>query len=323
MLKYRFPEAEVVAQCGTLKQVGISDVEEGFIFTNFEGTECFLFESEGELTAEQQLYFRKDKPYVFSQRSYMLQADSFLHGIHQMRLGKAVFSRIKSASFDGKLAFELFDALCEMYPKALVYLVSGEATGTWIGASPETLLEAHQGYLFTMSLAGTRKTSDVNGEWGQKEIIEQDLVTDFIVDQLKGMEAESIDMIGPYDFAAGPVTHLRTDISAYLPGGNPLDAARKLHPTPAVSGLPREQALTLISMTESHNRFLYTGMLGWISPAKTRLYVNLRCAQLQEENAFLYLGGGYTAQSIPELEWEETENKSRTLLNVMEKIRTR
>jgi isochorismate synthase len=48
--------------------------------------------------------------------------------------------------------------------------------------------------------------------------------------------------------------------------------------------------------------------------------VNLRCAQLQENEAFLYLGGGFTVESIPELELDETENKSKTLIACMEKI---
>lgn len=57
-----------------------------------------------------------------------------------------------------------------------------------------------------------------------------------------------------------------------------------------------------------------------MSEEHSYLYVNLRCCQIQEGKAYLYLGGGYTKQSIPEDEWEETENKARTLLNSMEKV---
>ena len=47
---------------------------------------------------------------------------------------------------------------------------------------------------------------------------------------------------------------------------------------------------------------------------------SVRCCQIQKGSALLYLGGGFTKDSIPNLEWEETENKSRTLLDVMGKI---
>ena len=48
--------------------------------------------------------------------------------------------------------------------------------------------------------------------------------------------------------------------------------------------------------------------------------MNLRCCQIQKGNAYLYLGGGFTKDSNPLDEWNETENKSRTLLNVMDKL---
>lgn len=318
-LHYRYPGDTAVSVSGKLRSVPRESVATGFIFTNFDASQCYVFEEETEAETETvtPLHFSSDKPYVFTQREYMQQAHAFLNGIHQMNLGKAVFSRIKSTGFDGNKAPELFDKLCAAYPNALVYLLSSELTGTWIGASPEVLLEAHEGYLFTMSLAGTRKPSETES-WGEKELIEQELVTEFITDALKALQVDSIEAAGPYDFEAGPVTHLRTDISAELSGISPWEVARSLHPTPAVSGLPRTAAIALIGSAETHDRGLYTGMFGLVSADSARLFVNLRCAQLQENHAYLYLGGGFTPQSVPELEWQETEHKSRTLLNVMD-----
>lgn len=317
LLKYRFPGDEIISKSGKLKATDRNEIREGFIFTDFSTSSCFLFE-ESEIQEVPEFHFKAEQPYTFTQREYLQQAHAFLNGIHQMNLGKAVFSRVKSTSFDGNRAIELFDTLCHIYPDALVYLLSSELMGTWVGASPEVLLEAHDNYLFTMSLAGTKKWE--TDDWSEKEIIEQELVTDFIVDQLKDLQVDSIESIGPYDFHAGPVIHLRSDVSAEMTGITPAQIALKLHPTPAVSGIPRPQAMALIGSTETHDRGLYTGMFGLISEKSAQLFVNLRCAQLQEHKAYLYLGGGFTAQSIPESEWQETENKSRTLLNVMETL---
>jgi isochorismate synthase len=58
-------------------------------------------------------------------------------------------------------------------------------------------------------------------------------------------------------------------------------------------------------------------MIGEITSMEINTYVNLRCAQIINDRIYLYLGGGFTADSIPEKEWEETENKSKTLLDLL------
>ena len=100
-------------------------------------------------------------------------------------------------------------------------------------------------------------------------------------------------------------------------GQKPIQIADKLHPTPAVSGLPQKEAIELIDSIEEHERSLYAGCIGVLGD-RTDLFVNLRCAQLIENEYFLYLGGGFTKDSIAKKEWQETENKSRTLLDILE-----
>ena len=242
-----------------------------------------------------------------------------MNGIQQLGLDKAVFSRVKNRTFPIGQAENLFHELCETYPKACVYLASSELLGTWIGATPEILLEIHHNQLFTMALAGTKKTSSKE-DWGRKEINEQAYVTSFIEENLKRLNVQDVEIQGPYDYQAGPVTHLRTDISGISKKSSAIELVKGLHPTPAVSGLPQKTAMELISSVEYHHRMLYSGIVGWLGKEHSRIFVNLRCAQLQEKEAFLYLGGGFTIESIPELELDETENKSKTLIVCMEKI---
>jgi isochorismate synthase len=118
---------------------------------------------------------------------------------------------------------------------------------------------------------------------------------------------------------AGPVKHLRTDFS-FRTTREETELLDALHPTPAVSGLPRALALEIIENIEEHDRSIYTGYIGLLSPKDSKIYVNLRCCQIRPGNMFLYLGGGYTKDSNPELEWEETENKSKTLLDLVQKL---
>lgn len=305
---------------GSLDSVSLDQISDGFIFSSDNGKEIYRFN--GELSTDFPIYFHKNssKPYVISTKEYMLQAHSLLNGMHQLQIPKVVFSRVKKVSFDSQKLKQLFYELCENYPKAAVYLVSSKKTGTWFAASPELLLEIHGKELFTMSLAGTKKINSKDEPWGQKEISEQQYVTDFIVEKLKNNNVEYIDLIGPYNVEAGPVIHLKTDISGKITTSSIHEIISSLHPTPAVSGVPRNDAQLLIQMLEHHSRELYTGFFGYYSKNAARLYVNLRCAQVFDNEVFLYLGGGYTLDSIPELEFDETENKSKTLIKYMELV---
>ena len=96
---------------------------------------------------------------------------------------------------------------------------------------------------------------------------------------------------------------------------------KALHPTPAVCGLPPEEAHSLIRSAETHDRKLYTGFLGINTADSLQLFVNLRCMEVSTTGHTLYLGGGLTRGSKLEKEWAETEHKARTLRDQIQKIR--
>lgn len=315
-LKYRFPGADVVTKSGEFLPLDSDSSINGFIVSDFEGHEILVFK---ENSKEEDLFFSKEVPHCITHDEYLESADLFLNEIRIKELGKAVFSRVKQLEFDSGKIFRLFDELEKKYPDTLVYLISSERFGTWIGATPEKLLEGKNGLFQTMSLAGTLPLS--NGFiWTDKERDEQKQVTDFILNLLKSAGASIIEASGPKEVVAGAVKHLRTDISFSNDQSKAFELASALHPTPAVSGMPRKESIELIRKYEKHSRNLYAGMIGWVGAEECKLYVNLRCATIHSNLACLYLGGGFTKHSQIENEWNETENKSRTLLNLMEKL---
>ena len=91
-----------------------------------------------------------------------------------------------------------------------------------------------------------------------------------------------------------------------------------LHPTPAVCGSPKDEAMNLIRKLEEKDREYYCGIVG---PARirgsTNLFVNLRCMRVFEDKIRLHAGGGITKDSDPEAEWMETENKCQTMLDLL------
>jgi isochorismate synthase len=91
-----------------------------------------------------------------------------------------------------------------------------------------------------------------------------------------------------------------------------------LHPTSAVCGMPLETAVDFLKKNEAYDRQFYAGFLGPVNVNEDiNIFVNLRCLQLTETHAILYAGAGITVDSIPEQEWQETEMKLNTLLNVI------
>jgi len=314
-LIYRIPNEKTIALDGSFKEVDAYRNVEGFIVTSFNKEQKYVFEIGAE---EGSLYLDEVNVVCQSHAEYLESASDFLNGIRSKNMDKAVFSRIKKMPFR-KNAKQLFYQLCEQYSEAFVYLVSSPLFGTWIGATPEFLLTTNEGEAETLALAGTLRTAD-NGKWGRKEMDEQIYVCDFIKEKLASMGVEDVKESGRTEVHAGPVRHLSSTFKFPLNNIRIESLIDVLHPTPAVSGRPQEKAIALISETEKHNRSLYAGIIGCVQANDTKLYVNLRCAQLTEDSAYLYLGGGFTVDSDVEMEWKETENKARTLLDVLENL---
>ncbi|TAH18983.1 MAG: isochorismate synthase [Cytophagales bacterium] len=241
---------------------------------------------------------------------------------------KVVLSRYKKATLPAD--FEIiptFKKISASYPTAFVSLVSSSETGTWIGATPEILVSLDKDKIFrTMALAGTQaKGTQTNMSevlWTQKEIEEQALVSRYIINCLKKIRVREFEEIGPKTVASGNLLHLRTDFEIDT---NEINFPQLgtvmlelLHPTSAVCGMPKKEALDFIEANEQYDRSLYSGYLGQVNMGgESRLFVNLRCMQLFDKRAIVYAGAGITQDSNPQKEWQETEMKMDTMLRLI------
>ncbi len=257
-----------------------------------------------------------------SEEDYIHRVDYLINFLNVSSLEKIVFSRMINippfADFD---AVDFFGALEKKYKEAYVYMFKLPDSGIWIGASPETLCHATEETVSTVALAGTRPTDDII--WTDKEINEQKIVQDFIHHILQENDIQNFVERGPVTIIAGTVVHLKTifQIPADEANGKLGKLIRALHPTPAVCGLPKNQAFDLIKKVEKHERRFYTGFSGpWNLGEESHLFVNLRCAEIGAMGMNIYVGGGITLDSDAKDEWEETVRKSQTLLSVVEKL---
>ncbi len=259
---------------------------------------------------------------------YCRLVNSAIDFIVDSGIKKVVVSRTATAALPaGFDPVTTFLALCQRYPAAFVSLVAIPDVGTWIGASPELLVSTDSHALHTMALAGTQARLAGRAlaavRWSPKEIEEQALVSDYIRDFFGRAGAGIVHETGPRTVAAGNVVHLQTDFRVELPQYELMALANRvlheLHPTSAVCGMPKDKALAFILRHEGYDRSFYSGYLGPVHiDGQSQLYVNLRCMQLGQDVAFLYVGGGVTADSSPDDEWCETELKAGTLLAVLQ-----
>ncbi len=242
-----------------------------------------------------------------------------IKAIKENQLEKVVPARTKTISIPS--SFSLSCTLLSMmdaYPNAFINFFHLPHVGTWIGASPETLIETKGDTFYTMSLAGTQKATGDNPlksvAWTQKEIEEQALVSRYIVSCFKKIRLREYEEHGPKTVLAGNLLHLRSDfrINMKEAGFPELGSIMLglLHPTSAVCGMPRREAHDFLQEFEGFDRSFFSGFLGPVNiQGGTSIYVNLRTASLHDNEATLYAGAGVTEDSDPEKEWEETELK--------------
>lgn len=231
----------------------------------------------------------------------------------QMEMGmvqKVVLSRSVKVSVSTEL-FTAFKRAVAENPQAFVYFVYHSAHGCWMGATPELLLAGKQNHYETMALAGTLTPEQNN--WGEKEVKENTVTDNFIRHMIDQCGGTNLLAENRKEIKAGHLRHLQVNYKFNLDKGNEIQLLNSLHPTPAVGGYPREQALRFISELERHQRGLYTGWIGVATPERLSVFVNLRCARLFDNAAILYAGAGINSESDWQIEWRETAEKMEVI----------
>ena len=330
---YSLPESdkvEVLLQKNTEKYTAESFDKKGIVIAPFdyEGEAvCIPLQESDHFECElsnEKLTIEHIKPSfsVLEKENYMRLVSKAIRSINHKNNHKVVVSRKKEFSIS-TVDFSIFaPRLLQLYPTAFRYIWYHPETGLWCGATPEVLLHTNGTSFTTMALAGTKKIDDDQSPtWTPKEKNEQQVVTDAISNCLQKVTSV-LRVSKTYTHEAGPVAHLRTDITGMLKNRKTTlsTITSALHPTPAVCGTPLSAALEFIKKNEEYDREYYTGFIGSIdySDSVSCLYVNLRCMKIEDDKASLYVGGGITFDSDPEDEWEETQNKLQTMLQVLQ-----
>lgn len=301
--------------------------EKGFVFASFDGSQNYIIpDNESEQWSEEwtptseTIWLKEENTFdSAAQINFQNLVTKGVQAIQNNQFKKVVVSRKEAVDLTDFNLATAFEKLVQQYRSAFVYCFYHPKIGTWLGATPEQLLKANATNFETMALAGTQKdTGAATVIWPQKEQEEQQFVTDYIVSKLNTVTT-AVQVSAAYSVKAGSLWHIKTDISgAFGAKLNLKKAIQLLHPTPAVCGVPKEIAKAFIDTYEGYDRSFYTGFLGELNrDFASDLFVNLRCMQIENNQAYLYMGCGITKDSNPEKEWKESVNKSMTMKRIL------
>lgn len=243
------------------------------------------------------------------------------------RLAKVVLSRRKYLQLTAPVAAgALLAALDELNEPSFLFAWITPENAAFVGRSPERLLAWEGRSLHVDAIAGTRrreKDARSDSAWAEdlrasgKELSEHRFVADYVSDLLARFcesfrQAEHESLLRLHH-----VQHMITRFEGLLREDIPATLVlHALHPTPAVGGTPRQEALDFLARCEPFTRGWFAGPVGWLSGFAGDFAIGIRSAVIQGAKAAIYAGAGIVADSRASDEWDETEAKMKNFLNV-------
>lgn len=244
-------------------------------------------------------------------------------------LEKIVMARSRVFQDDklSTIGLHIYNYLRKSYPDCYNFHYELNRGDYFVGATPELLVEKDNNNIHTVALAGSiargetmEKDLDLEKKLQQdpKEISEHQIVMEEIINNLNTLGKIKKDPY-PKILKLNNIQHLKTDI--FLVEDQPISIHQlieKLHPTPAVGGKPRNQAVMLIDQLED-DRGWYASPLGIVDRNMNGTFVvALRSAKAKDDKIVLYAGAGIVAGSYAEREWQETNIKFKPLMEALQ-----
>jgi menaquinone-specific isochorismate synthase len=251
-----------------------------------------------------------------------------LAAFEEESLGKVVLAREASFTMEAALPpVALLEQLRAATSDCFHFLVQPRAGTAFLGATPERLFERDGRIVRSEAVAGTRPrgVSAQDDARLRTELFESDkdrrehaFVRRSIEERLAALSTDLQVDAEPSEMRLARGRHLVSRIEGQLRADvTHFDLVQQLHPTPAVGGYPREEALAAIRTQEPFDRGWYAGPIGWMSRDAAEMAVAIRSGLVHDDHLALYSGAGIVAGSTPDGEWDEIEHKLSVFMDVL------
>ena len=228
----------------------------------------------------------------------------------------------------------LYRALRVINPSPYMYHLVMDGVES-VGSSPELLVRVERGRVTLRPIAGTRPRGRTTEE-------DEALMAELSADEKERAEHVMLVDLGRNDVGRiarygtvnvtelmvverySHVFHLVSQVEGELREGlTAMDALRASFPAGTMTGAPKVRAMEIIDELEPQRRAAYAGAIGYIAAGAQRmdLAITIRTCVMANGIASVQAGAGIVHDSVPEREWDETENKARALLTAIGRIR--
>ena len=257
--------------------------------------------------------------------------------IKEYILAGDVFQVLLARRMSMPLDFEptaLYRALRALNPSPYMYHLVLDGMEL-VGSSPELLVRVADSKLTVRPIAGTRprgKTPEQDAALAAELLADEKERAEHVM--LVDLGRNDVGRLAKYGTVRvtdlmtierySHVFHIVSQVEGELPpGASALDAFRAVFPAGTMSGAPKVRAMEIIDELEPERRGAYAGAIGLIGAGDERmdLAITIRTCVIADGQASVQAGGGIVHDSVPELEWEETENKARALLTAIGRVR--
>ncbi|RBP61605.1 anthranilate synthase component I [Brevibacterium sanguinis] len=263
--------------------------------------------------------------------------DSYLAAVRRAQqdiVDGEIFQVVLGQRFDAACAADpltVYRMLRHTNPSPFMYLLNlRDDTGapvSIVGSSPEALVTVRSGTVLTHPIAGSRPRGGSAEEDArlarelladEKERAEHLMLVDLARNDLaKVCRAGTIDVSEFMEIERfSHIMHISSTVRGELaPGHGAVDVLRATFPAGTLSGAPKPRALQIIDELEVVGRGLYGGVVGYMSfNGDLDLAIAIRTGVLRDGVMSVYAGGGIVADSVPELEYQESRNKAQAVL---------
>jgi anthranilate synthase component 1 len=280
--------------------------------------------SEVSLTAADSSELEEQAESDFSQAQYEAAVERVKEYVLAGDVMQVVPSRRMSIPFDAP-PLNLYRALRNLNPSPYMYFLDLEDFHI-VGSSPEILARLEHGLVTVRPIAGTRRRGRSEEEDAAleaelladpKEIAEHLMLIDLGRNDV-GRIAETGSVVLSDKMVVERYSHVMHIVSnvtgRLLPGKTAIDVLRATLPAGTLSGAPKIRAMEIIDELEPVKRGVYGGAVGYISWAGDMdTAIAIRTAVIKGGRLYVQAGGGVVADSVPRLEWKETQNKARAV----------
>ncbi|MCW3998496.1 MAG: anthranilate synthase component I [Candidatus Bathyarchaeota archaeon] len=260
----------------------------------------------------------KFKKAVKKAKNYVVSGDIF----------QVVLSKRYEFSIKGSL-LSFYRSLREINPSPYMYFLK-EGDRQIIGSSPEMLVRVDKRNVKTFPIAGTRpcvKNPVKNKQLANELLSDPKERAEHVM--LVDLARNDIGRIAKFGSVKVPefmkvhkyshVQHIVSQVSGKLRDNyESYDALRAVFPAGTVSGAPKVRAMEIIEELEPTRRGPYAGAVGYFSyNGNSDFAITIRTLFANKNKAYIQVGAGIVADSIPEKEWSETDHKAEALIKAL------